>query len=177
MKNTFKLLPIVAMIGFGTASGAAHALTPGPITFSNNTTSFDANFGNDSVIAAFTDHHTFTAVASMFGSGGASVISGFNFTGANVLISSFDLWDTTTTTLVAPGTVFTGIVGSLSFSGLTSGDSYDLVLTGAPAVAGFAGGYGGNISISPIPEPETYAMFMAGLGLMGFMARRRSKTS
>lgn len=26
---------------------------------------------------------------------------------------------------------------------------------------------------SPIPEPETYAMFMAGLGLMGLMARRR----
>ena len=27
--------------------------------------------------------------------------------------------------------------------------------------------------VSPAPEPETYAMFMAGLGLMGFMARRR----
>jgi hypothetical protein len=26
---------------------------------------------------------------------------------------------------------------------------------------------------SPVPEPEIYAMFMAGLGLMGFMARRR----
>jgi hypothetical protein len=27
--------------------------------------------------------------------------------------------------------------------------------------------------VSPAPEPETYAMFMAGLGLMGFIARRR----
>ena len=26
---------------------------------------------------------------------------------------------------------------------------------------------------SPVPEPDSYAMFMAGLGLMGFMARRR----
>lgn len=26
---------------------------------------------------------------------------------------------------------------------------------------------------SPIPEPETYAMMLAGLGLLGFMARRR----
>jgi hypothetical protein len=26
---------------------------------------------------------------------------------------------------------------------------------------------------SAVPEPETYAMFMAGLGLMGFLARRR----
>src|SRR5882672_153920 len=28
---------------------------------------------------------------------------------------------------------------------------------------------------SPIPEPETYAMLLAGLGLMGFVARRRQK--
>jgi len=27
--------------------------------------------------------------------------------------------------------------------------------------------------LSPIPEPETYAMLLAGLGLMGFIARRR----
>ena len=27
--------------------------------------------------------------------------------------------------------------------------------------------------LSPIPEPETYAMLLAGLGLVGFMARRR----
>ena len=27
--------------------------------------------------------------------------------------------------------------------------------------------------VSPAPEPESYAMFMAGLGLMGFIARRR----
>ncbi|MFZ2161413.1 MAG: PEP-CTERM sorting domain-containing protein [Sideroxyarcus sp.] len=27
--------------------------------------------------------------------------------------------------------------------------------------------------VSPVPEPETYAMLLAGLGLMGFMTRRR----
>ena len=27
--------------------------------------------------------------------------------------------------------------------------------------------------VAAVPEPETYAMFMAGLGLMGFIARRR----
>jgi hypothetical protein len=27
--------------------------------------------------------------------------------------------------------------------------------------------------VSPVPEPETYAMLIAGLGLMGFIARRR----
>jgi hypothetical protein len=28
--------------------------------------------------------------------------------------------------------------------------------------------------LAPIPEPGTYAMFLAGLGLMGVIARRRS---
>ena len=28
-------------------------------------------------------------------------------------------------------------------------------------------------TITPVPEPETYALFMAGLGLLGFIARRR----
>lgn len=41
-----------------------------------------------------------------------------------------------------------------------------------------AGSYAGtlNVSVSPVPEPETYAMMMAGIGLFGFMAGRRKKT-
>ncbi|WP_255369615.1 PEP-CTERM sorting domain-containing protein [Nitrosovibrio sp. Nv17] len=30
---------------------------------------------------------------------------------------------------------------------------------------------------APVPEPETYAMLLAGLGLMGFMARHRKQAS
>lgn len=33
----------------------------------------------------------------------------------------------------------------------------------------------GSPSISPVPEPETYAMMAGGLGLIGFMVRRRKK--
>ncbi|MGQ9862244.1 MAG: FxDxF family PEP-CTERM protein [Thiobacillaceae bacterium] len=32
---------------------------------------------------------------------------------------------------------------------------------------------GGNLTITPVPEPETYALMLAGLGLVGWMARRR----
>jgi hypothetical protein len=31
-----------------------------------------------------------------------------------------------------------------------------------------------NLTISAVPEPETYAMFLAGLGLLGAASRRRS---
>jgi PEP-CTERM motif len=29
--------------------------------------------------------------------------------------------------------------------------------------------------VTPVPEPETYAMMVAGLGLLGFMLRRRRR--
>lgn len=34
-----------------------------------------------------------------------------------------------------------------------------------------------NDSLSPVPEPETYAMLLAGLGLMGFMVSRRKESA
>ena len=42
-------------------------------------------------------------------------------------------------------------------------------------VSGSAGGsYAGVLNIAqPVPEPETYAMFLFGLGIIGFMARCR----
>lgn len=33
-----------------------------------------------------------------------------------------------------------------------------------------------NFTIAAVPEPETYAMMLAGLGLLGFMARRRKQS-
>jgi len=33
-----------------------------------------------------------------------------------------------------------------------------------------------NLGVAPIPEPETYALMLAGLGAVGFMAKRRRKS-
>jgi hypothetical protein len=34
-----------------------------------------------------------------------------------------------------------------------------------------------SLPLSPVPEPETYAMLLAGLGLVGFSARRRNENT
>ncbi|MET0267769.1 MAG: FxDxF family PEP-CTERM protein [Duganella sp.] len=55
---------------------------------------------------------------------------------------------------------------------LTAGNYY-LKVTGQ--VLGAQGGtYGGSMNITPVPEAETYAMLLAGLGLVGFVGRRKA---
>lgn len=38
------------------------------------------------------------------------------------------------------------------------------------------GGSGWYTNTSPVPEPETYGLMLSGLGLIGFIARRRKKS-
>ena len=48
---------------------------------------------------------------------------------------------------------------------------FNLTVSGVAAAGGAS--YGGNIVAVPVPEPETLAMMLAGLGAVGFLARRR----
>ncbi len=50
-----------------------------------------------------------------------------------------------------------------------------LFATAANATGGFETFFVGNVAnpVTPVPEPETYALMLAGLGVVGFMARRR----
>ena len=59
-----------------------------------------------------------------------------------------------------------------SVSGLTSGSSLTNMYL---HVQGIDGGYSAKYTpiVTAVPEPETYAMLLAGLGLIGFSARRR----
>ncbi len=62
---------------------------------------------------------------------------------------------------------------TLNVGPLAAGNYY-LLVNGA--TTGSAGGvYSGGISVSPVPEPETYGLFLAGLGLLGTIMTRRRK--
>ncbi|UUX94939.1 DUF4394 domain-containing protein [Aquabacterium sp. J223] len=79
---------------------------------------------------------------------------------------------------------------STAFAALTNADTGKSGLYGvnlATGAASFVGefGIGGNLAVAPplldltvapIPEPETYALMLAGLGAMGWVARRRRAT-
>jgi hypothetical protein len=63
--------------------------------------------------------------------------------------------------------------GSASFSNLAAGN-YSYRVTGSGFLAG--GTFTSTltpVNVSPVPEPGSLAMLLAGLGMVGFIARRR----
>jgi hypothetical protein len=58
----------------------------------------------------------------------------------------------------------------VQFAGLAGSKITALTFNNAPAIDAFETA---NYSVTPVPEPETYALLLAGLGAVGFVARRR----
>ena len=60
---------------------------------------------------------------------------------------------------------FAGAFSSFAFDGLASGYTASFVF----------GANGVDLNVAAVPEPETYAMLLAGLGAIGWAARRRKR--
>jgi hypothetical protein len=58
-------------------------------------------------------------------------------------------------------------------SALAAGN-YGFTVTGTVTADVQAASYAGNLSVSPVPEPATYAMLGVGIGLLAFTARRKT---
>lgn len=130
-----------------------------------------------------------------FADGFAFVVDGVNyakfsdgtFVSLASLASNSNLNDNTGS---AYGIEYDGLTNALLVTGLLNssltthtlqlviadtGDSfYDSGVFLASLNAGHAGEDGGGVTpVTPVPEPETYLMLLSGLGLLGFMTRRR----
>lgn len=145
---------------------------------------------------------TLTALSSQaaswdWGSHGALEIGGNTVTGAIFDTFSFSLGNSASVSsgVVSFGTIVGGAyslystggdgligggddvgIGAWTFGGtntvsLNAGSYYYSVLGGAPGSASYAIAS----ATTPVPEPETYAMLAAGLGIIGFVASRRRR--
>ncbi len=108
------------------------------------------------------------------------------------LWGSPDTWNTLLVVTDADTYTFNQFSGfSFGFTGFGANNSLDAFYVGFKADDGemitdlvfYGGGFpegdainafeASNFSVTPVPEPETYALMLAGLGVVGFMARRR----
>ena len=128
-----------------------------------------------------TDHFTFSLGSGVLSNMGTLNSSIFGPVAAGNL--NFTFSDLYTGTSVSNGQdlgLYTSyaVLGSFdgtAFRPYTMGGAYDLILgfnDGQRVDADFDDMVVG-LKVSPVPEPETYALMLAGLGAIGFIGRRR----
>ena len=173
MKSIYSHMAAVALtlsLGFSAGAANAVALTFNGWNYAPNVAT--TTFGSSALLTSSTynDWLDFTLPGASDGSGSSNVIALRVDTPFTGIINYFELWDMTTLTsigtIVNSGTFFS----TLSFLGGPVPGNYQLRI----GVSG-TNSYSGSIA-TPVPEPETYAMLLAGLGLLGFSARRRNSS-
>jgi hypothetical protein len=118
----------------------------------------------------FSDLYSFLfPVGASTGSGAAITIDvGTILNIDNIQVSLLDA----SSNILASGTV--GDTSILFDQPLTLGSSYSFRVTGNASGA-VGGTYAFLASAAPVPEPESYALMLAGLGVVGSIVRRRRR--
>ena len=165
LKKAATALLLIGTVGLAQATATIHDFS--------GLTNIEQTFSIDHSSSSFSDVYSLTLAA-----GNTGVNGGFFGVTTNVATTfSFSTsldgthWSSSVPIPAAVDLTDGSFGYATTVSGLTATTPYYFKLSGT----NLDGGY--TVHIAAVPEPETYAMLLAGLGLMGSIARRRNRAS
>jgi hypothetical protein len=178
MKNSKSVIAACVLAAASLGSSAVMAADisspPQALNLIDNSAFFGDSFTMNHINDTFADHFTFTLGSGSLPTNLDAIVSSVSRTaGTGLDITGLDLYRSGGA-LVMSGTMLESgprDVWTVASDNLASGDYY--VQVSGRLVSNTGGSFGGSLMLAPIPEPETYGMMLAGLGLVGYMARRR----
>ncbi|MFC5481093.1 FxDxF family PEP-CTERM protein [Massilia suwonensis] len=128
----------------------------------------EGNSGN-----TFADRFTFTVSGTVGQNLDAIVASVSRSADVGLDITGIWLFDGNDTLLSQGSSLQTGATDVWTVAGgnLSAGDYY--IRVNGNLVSDDGASFGGAMMLMPVPEPGTYGMMLGGLGILGFLARRR----
>jgi hypothetical protein len=174
MKRTQTIVAALALAGAAILPARAADISRGVQTLdlSGGAAVLTHEFGAGNAGNTFSDRYNFTASS---GQTLGALVSSLNMPGlGGVSFDSFRVYNSAGFSLDgmkqsaagAPAEVWT-----INTHGLAT-DNYYLLVSGTVRNA-VAGNYVGSVAVTAVPEPATYGMLLGGLGMVGWLARRR----
>lgn len=163
--------PVVAMDSFDTYTNLGGYLGTAWGSDSTSGTHKIVDVGGNQLMQFGAGDSAYTA----FGVGTAGTYDlSFDFNGSGF----WALYNSDTSSYVSAGPLvqISGMGHDTSSLSLTGSSNYKLFFgsIGAGLPGMVTGMQLDNVSVTPVPEPESYAMLLAGLSVLGFIGRRRS---
>ncbi len=176
MKKSMIAAIVMATASFGSSAVMAQETignTPQTLEMIDHSAFFGDTFEMNNDGNMFADQFTFSVEGEM-GMNFNSIVSSISRSADTGLdITGMALYGSDDTLISEGMSVHTGAmdVWTLSADNLMAGDYY--IQVSGTLVSDSAASFGGAVALAPVPEPETYGMMLGGLGILGFLARRR----
>ncbi|MBT9568231.1 MAG: FxDxF family PEP-CTERM protein [Thiobacillus sp.] len=172
-----KRVQTILALALAGAMGSAAAIGPGDL---GNLTGQTVNIGNSFAAgAAFNDEYIFDIMPESATVGTAVTINLDipQFNGQEFAIENFSVAFKDSLNNIIASDFQTSLSDyTLSvFANLPAALDYKFAVSGS-VIGTLGGSYGGVLQAVPVPETKTYAMMLAGLGLVGFTVLRRRRT-